>query len=73
MLLDSERVASPKEEVKASKESRKEKALQHAGSFGHTGKKEEKARRVGRAVAQLLRPMWPKKKWKKRRLRMMRC
>ena len=41
--------------------------------FGHTVKEEAKARRVGRAVAQPLRQMLPKKRSKKRRLRMMRC
>ena len=61
------------EGAKESKESRKERALQHAGSSGHTEKEEEKARRVGRAVAQLLRPTLPKKRSRKRRLRMMHC
>ena len=80
MLLDevskaghSERVASPREEEKASKASQKEKVHQHAGSFGHTVKEEEKARRVERVVVQLLRQMLPKKRSKKRRLRMMHC
>ena len=38
------RVASPREEPKESKESQKVKALQHAGSSGHTvkeGKRQE--------------------------------
>ena len=38
--------------------------LQHAGSSGHIVKEEEKARRAGRAVAQLLRQALPKKRSK---------
>ena len=69
----SERVASPREEAKESKESQRARAVQHAGFSGHAVKEEAKARRVGRAMAQLLRQTLPKKRSKKRRLRMMRC
>ena len=48
------------------REVERERALQHAGSSGHTVREEEKARRVGRAVAPLLRPMLPKKRSKKK-------
>ena len=81
MLLDeaslprtiSERVASPREEAKESKESQKARAHQHVGSSSRTVREEVKTRGVGRAVAQPLRQTLPKKRSKKRRLRMMRC
>ena len=71
--LHSARVASPREEEKESKESQRARASQHVGFSDRTAKEEAKARRVGRAVAQLLRQMLPKKRSKRRRLRMMRC
>ena len=65
-------MASPRE-VKASRASPKERVQRHAGSFGRTVKEEEKARRVERVAVQLLRQMLPKKKLRKRRLRMTHC
>ena len=67
------KVVSPREEEKESKARTRAKDTRRVGFSDPIAKAEARERKEEKAVAQRLRPMWPKKRSKKRRWRMMRC